>query len=71
MITKEYQFPKITNEMHEEIAKWYETHNGGKCANGYYGAVDGNIIFEIIPTSLGDFLTIKCSCGEKFKYQEL
>ena len=71
MITKEYQFPKITNKMHEEIAKWYETHNGGKCANGYYGVVGGNIIFEIIPTSLGDFLTIKCSCGEKLKYQEL
>ena len=33
MITKEYQFPKITNEMHEEIAEWYESHNGGKCAN--------------------------------------
>ena len=55
MITKEYQFPKITNEMHEEIAKWYETHNGGKCANWYHGAIGGDIIFEITPTSIGDF----------------
>lgn len=71
MITKEYQFPKIINEIHEEVAEWYESHNGGKFANGYHGAVGGNIIFEIIPTSLGDFMTIKCSCGKKLKYQEL
>ena len=71
MITKEYQFPKITNEMHEEIAEWYKTHNGGKCANGYHGAIGGDITFEITPTSIGDFLTIKCSCGAKLEYEEL
>ena len=29
MVTKEYQFPKITKEMHEEMADWYKTHNDG------------------------------------------
>ncbi len=71
MITKEYQFPKITDEMHEEIAEWYKTHNNGKCANGYHGAIGGNITFEITPTSIGDFLTVKCTCGESLEYYEL
>ena len=71
MITKEYQFPKITNEMYEEIAEWYKTHNGGKCANRYHGAIGGDITFEIMPTSIGDFLTVKCSCGAKLEYEEL
>lgn len=37
MVTKRYQFPKITEEMHNTIAKWYETHNNGKCASSYHG----------------------------------
>lgn len=63
MIGKTYQFPKITEEMYNKITEWYETHNNGKCANGYHGAVGDNVIFEICPTSIGDFITVKCSCG--------
>ena len=71
MITKEDQFPKITNETHKEIDEWYETHNSGKCANAYHEVIGGDITFEITPTSIGDFLTVKCFCGEKLQYQEL
>lgn len=71
MVTKEYQFPKITEEMHNKIAVWYETHNDGKCATGYHGAIGGDVVFEIVSTSIGDFLTVKCSCGASIHFEEL
>lgn len=71
MVTKRYQFPKITEEMHNKMAEWYETHNNGRCAKGYHGAIGGNVIFEICPTSIGDFLTVKCSCGATLEFEEL
>ena len=71
MVTKEYQFPKITKVMHEEIQNWYKTHNKGKCARSYHGAIGGDVTFEITPTSIGDFLTVRCSCGAELDYEEL
>ena len=71
MVTKEYQFPKITEEMHDKMQEWYRTHNDGKCANGYHGAIGGNVVFEICPTSIGDFITVKCSCGAKLDMGEV
>ena len=71
MITDRYQFPKITPEMHQEMQMWYKTHNGGKCARGYHGAIGGDVMFQIIPTSIGDFLTVRCSCGDTLEYEEL
>lgn len=71
MITENYQFPTITPEMYKEMQEWYRTHNDGKCANSYHGAIGGNITFEITPTSIGDFLVVKCCCGEKLFYEEL
>lgn len=71
MVTKRYQFPKITEEMHSEMAEWYETHNDGRCANSYHGAIGGNVIFRICPTSIGDFITVKCSCGAELHFDEV
>ena len=71
MISKQYQFPEITEEMHNEIAEWYKTHNEGKCVKGYYGAIGGNVSFEICPTSIGDFLTVRCLCGAKLYFNEI
>lgn len=71
MVTKRYQFPKITEEMHNEMAEWYETHNDGKCASGYHGAIGGNVTFEICPTSIGNFITVKCSCGATLDFDEV
>ena len=71
MVSKRYQFPKITKEMHDEIEKWYESHNEGRCANGYHGAIGGNVTFEICPTSIGDFITVKCSCGATLDFDEV
>lgn len=71
MVTKRYQFPKITEEMHNEMAEWYEAHNNGKCAKGYHGAIGGNVQFEICSTSIGDFMTVRCSCGATLDFEEL
>ena len=71
MVTKRYQFPKLTEEMHNEMTEWYETHNDGKCANSYHGAIGGNVIFRICPTSIGDFITVKCSCGAELHFDEV
>ena len=71
MVTERYQFPKITPDMHKEMQKWYETHNEGKCANSYHGAIGGEVSFEITPTSIGDFLTVKCTCGATLEFEEL
>ena len=71
MVSKDYQFPEITLKMYEELQKWYKTHNNGKCANSYFGAIGGNITFEITPTSIGDSVVAKCACGESFDMLEL
>ena len=71
MVTNRYQFPKITPEMHQKMQEWYKTHNNGKCARGYHGAIGGNVTFEITPTSIGNFLTVRCSCGSTLEYEEL
>lgn len=71
MVTEKYQFPKITPKMHQEMQEWYRAHNDGKCAGGYHGAIGGNVSFEITPTSIGDFLTVRCTCGAELNYEEL
>ena len=71
MVSDRYQFPEITKEMHQEMQEWYKTHNNGKCANSYHGAIGGNVKFLIVPTSIGDFITVKCSCGAELHYEEL
>ena len=71
MVSNKYQFPKITPAMHEEMAEWYEAHNDGKCASGYHGAIGGEITFEITPTSIGNFITVRCSCGATLDWEEV
>ena len=71
MVTKQYQFTKITEEMHNEMASWYKYHNDGKCANGYHGAIGGNVSFDITPTSIGNFIEVRCSCGATLNFDEV
>lgn len=57
--------------MHNEMAEWYHTHNNGKCANGYHGAIGGYVSFEITPTSIGNFIRVKCLCGDVIDFDEV
>lgn len=63
MVSEQYQFPKITPEMHKAMQKWYKKHNHGRCAKRSHGAIGGDITFEITPTSIGNFVDVKCVCG--------
>lgn len=71
LVSEKYQFPEITPKMHREMTEWYRTHNEGKCAKGNHGAIGGNVKFEILPTSIGDFITVKCSCGCTLDFDEV
>lgn len=71
MVSEQYQFPKITPEMHKEMQKWYKKHNHGYCAKSYHGPIGGNVSFHIIPTSIGNFVTVKCTCGAELDFEEV
>ena len=64
MISKKYQFPKISEQMYNELENWWKTHNDGSCSKQCHGAIGGAITFEITPTSIGDFVEAKCICGQ-------
>lgn len=36
-----------------------------------FGAIGGNFTYEFIPTSIGDIITCKCSCGEEITINDL
>jgi len=56
MISKDYQFPKITTEMFEEIKKFNKQVCGD---DAYAGALGGGMTFHIIPTSIGDLIEVE------------
>lgn len=61
-------FP-ISESEEKAIKKWQIEHE--KNHKGGHGAIGGKYTYEFIPTSIGTVGTIKCSCGEKFTFQEL
>ena len=71
MVSKQYQFPKLTEAMHDKMAEWHETHNDGRCCNRYHGAIGGDVSFEIVPTSIGEFITVRCTCGATLDFDEV
>lgn len=71
MITRQYQFPRLTERMHDEIVEWYQAHNDGRCANVCHGSIGGDIAFTITPTSIGDFIEVRCSCGATLDFDEV
>lgn len=70
MISRNYQFPKIDVEMYNEFNEWWHSHNEGKCAHRNHGAIGGAVTFKIAPTSIGDFVEAKCTCGDWIKLGE-
>ena len=63
-------FP-ISKEEKEKINTWINNHEKEKHNGSPRGGVIGGCYFYIfIPTSIGVFGSIQCSCGEKFTFQE-
>ena len=53
MISRDYAF-KLSNSQYEKLEKWfYEIYPKGT----YHGAIGGALKFEIVPTSIGNFVT--------------
>lgn len=67
-------FP-ISEEQDKKIKEWIDKHEKEKhprpkwsCPRG--GAIGGCYSYHFVPTSIGTFGTIECTCGEKFEFQE-
>ena len=60
---------EITDEQYEKIVKWDKEHECTlKPQHGidkYVGAIGGHLSVTFIPTSIGMFITVKCSCGKE------
>ena len=70
-------FP-ISEEEQEKIRKWQKEHDrevhGATDIEGCLtkaGAIGGDYAYEFIPTSVGTFGSVKCTCGAKFEFQEV
>lgn len=53
MISKDYTF-KLSKSQYEKLEKWFY---GIYPKGTYHGAIGGALKFEIVPTSIGDFVT--------------
>lgn len=67
-------FP-ISKEEMEKIYAWQtkheaEKHPRRKMAPLRGGVIGGSYTYHFTPTSIGVFGSIRCSCGEKFTFQE-
>lgn len=70
-------FP-ISEEEQEKIREWQKEHDrevhGATDIEGCLtkaGAIGGDYTYEFIPTSIGTFGLVKCTCGAKFTFQEV
>ena len=67
-------FP-ISKEEKEKIKEWINKHEKEKHPRSKMdyprgGAIGGCYSYHFVPTSIGTFGTIECTCGEKFTFQE-
>lgn len=61
----------IEPEQVGRIKEWKEKHEAEK-HNGsqYAGAIGGRYTYEFTPTSIGTFGRVRCSCGDRFDYDD-
>jgi len=53
---------KLSDTQEEKLTRWKETHNC-KNRNKSHGAIGGQYKYTFVPTSIGAFCSVKCSCG--------
>jgi hypothetical protein len=61
----------ISDEDNKKIFEWMDEHSK-TCDRvyGYAGAIGGGFDYIFSPSSVGDFTTFKCRCGEKFNFTD-
>ena len=55
----------LSKEQQEEVDRWWEQHKNKKHPDGYFGVNGGPLTYSFNPTSMGEIITVKCSCGEE------
>lgn len=61
-------FP-ISEKEQKEIREWQKKHDEEE--HGGVSAIGGRYTYEFIPTSIGTFGSVKCTCGAKLEFQEV
>lgn len=61
-------FP-ISERDEKVIADWKTAHE--KVHVGGHGASGGKYSYTFVPTAIGTFLVVKCSCGEKLELDDV
>lgn len=63
-------FP-VTKEESEAIAKWTNSHDEQVHNNKLSGAIGGRYKYTFIPTSIGTYASVFCTCGAEFCFRNL
>ena len=63
-------FP-ISEEEQEKIREWQRKHEEEAHGVTNVTAIGGKYTYEFIPTSIGTFGSVKCTCGAKFDFKEV
>lgn len=63
-------FP-ISEDEQEKIKEWQRKHDKEVHGVTNVTAIGGKYTYEFIPTSIGTFGSVKCTCGAKFDFQEV
>jgi hypothetical protein len=71
MVGRDWTF-KLSEAQYKKLEDWYYKVSGDKKDKiNYHGAIGGNLYFEIIPTSIGEFVTAKLSNGKEIDLSEV
>jgi hypothetical protein len=59
MIGKDWTF-KLSDTQYKKLEDWYNNLIKTKYdGDTYFGAIGGEVLFEILPTSIGEFVVVK------------
>lgn len=61
---------ELSDRQEEKIKHWENTHDCSTRGQ-YKGAIGGRYTYKFIPTSIGVFCTVKCSCGAELDASEI
>ena len=69
MISRGYKF-ELDDDEYDRLETWYNDLINTRNSSCYFGACGGRLTFKIIPTSIGDVVTVEC-LGEEFTVRGL
>ena len=61
---------ELSESQEIKITTWEKNHEC-KHRNSSQGAIGGRYTYEFVPTSIGVFCSVKCSCGESLNISEV